>query len=163
MTKVYVLGLDVSMNSTGWAVLSYEDGVVRYVDSGIVKANTKLSHGRRLKNQRAKFEEIIDRYPPTYVAREAGFSRHIKSTQVLFKAYGVAEEFFAENDLVEKAASTIKKVVAGNGKASKGQVEDAVREQLGLGEDFEFQSDDESDAIAIALTIIYEKIKAGEL
>jgi crossover junction endodeoxyribonuclease RuvC len=157
---IYVLGLDVSMNSTGWAVLSISEGVVQYVDSGIIKANTKLSHGRRLRKQREEFRKIMKKYPISFVAREAGFSRHTKSTQTLFKAYGVTEEFFAEKDLVEYAASTIKKVVTGNGKASKEEVEDSIRETLNL-PNYKFASDDESDAIGVALTLI-EKMELSK-
>nr|BDD45016.1 crossover junction endodeoxyribonuclease RuvC [Bacillaceae bacterium] len=153
---IHVLGLDVSMNSTGWAVLSVEKGTVRLVDSGIIKANTKHNHGQRLRKQRETFTEIVERYQPKYVAREAGFSRHIKSTQTLFKAYGVAEEFF-NGEADEYAASTIKKVVTGNGKATKEAVEKSIRKTLNLPIDFEFKSDDESDAIGVALTLIHNK------
>lgn len=151
------------MNSSGWAVLSYSEGVVRYIDSGIINANTEQSHGQRLRKQRETFKSIVEKYPPTFVAREAGFARHIKSTQVLFKAYGVTEEFFAEFDLVEYAATTIKKYSTGSGRADKTQVEDAIRETLNLGDDFKFKSDDESDAIGIALTHIEKLKEMGEL
>src|SRR5699024_3503954 len=161
MKEIYVLGLDVSMNSTGWAVLGVKGQSVRLVDSGIIKENTKQSHGKRLRNQREKFKEIIEKYKPQFVAREAGFSRHIKATQTLFKAYGVTEEFFAEDDLVEYAAATIKKVVTGSGKASKTEVESAIRYELNLPDDFEFQSDDESDAIAVGFTIIEKEKLRG--
>jgi crossover junction endodeoxyribonuclease RuvC len=155
--EIFVLGLDVSMNSTGWAVLGVKGQAVRLVDSGIIKANTKQPHGKRLRNQRETFKKIIEKYRPNYVAREAGFSRHIKATQTLFKAYGVADEFFAEDDLVEYAAATIKKVVTGKGRATKEEVESAIRVLLNLPDSFEFKSDDESDAVAIALTLIRDK------
>ncbi|WP_033829068.1 crossover junction endodeoxyribonuclease RuvC [Bacillus andreraoultii] len=158
MTKeIFVLGLDVSMNSTGWAVLGVKGQAVRLVDSGIIKANQKQPHGKRLRKQRETFKAIIEKYRPKYVAREAGFSRHIKATQTLFKAYGVADEFFAEDDLVEYAAATIKKVVTGKGRATKEEVESAIRKLLNLPDSFEFQSDDESDAVAIAITLIRDK------
>lgn len=150
----YYLGLDVSMNSTGWAVLSYSEGRVRYVDSGVIKVKTNKSHGQRLREQREKFEGILKTYPIHYAAREAGFSRHIKATQVLFKAYGVAEEFFADLHLVEIASTTIKKIVTGNGRASKEEVEKAIRKRLELPKDFVFKNDDESDAIGVALALI---------
>lgn len=158
MSKVYVLGLDVSMNSTGWAVLSVSSRkTVQLVDSGIIKANTKDNHGRRLRKQRERFIEITEKYPISYVAREAGFARHVKATQTLFKAYGVADEYFSDKDLVEYAASTIKKVVAGNGKATKEEVEAAIRQQLKLKKSFKFKSDDESDAVGVAITLIKDK------
>lgn len=154
-TETLILGLDVSMNSTGWAVLSLNGQTVRLVDSGIIKANTKHNHGHRLRKQRKAFDEIINKYDINYVGRESGFSRHIKSTQVLFKAYGVTEEFFTQTD--EYAASTIKKSVTGNGKATKLEVEEKIRHSLKLKNSFEFDSDDESDAIGVALTLINER------
>lgn len=155
--RYYVLGLDVSMNSTGWAVLLNDNGNVQYVDSGVIKVNTKQTHGQRLRQQRNSFKGIVEKYNPKFVAREAGFSQHRKSTQALFKAYGVAEEFFSELNLVEYPASTIKKYVTGKGKANKEEVEESIRKILGL-QDYEFASDDESDAIAVALTFLF---KAG--
>lgn len=153
MNKVYI-GLDVSMNSTGWAVLSYDGSSISYLDSGIIKANTKVSHGKRMRNQREKISEVVEKYQPQYVARESGFSRHIKSTQILFKIYGVVEELFATYDLVEIAPTTIKKLVTGSGRADKDVVEVCVREKVSFPEGFEFKSDDESDAVAIALALI---------
>jgi crossover junction endodeoxyribonuclease RuvC len=152
MTEVFILGLDVSMNKTGWAVVAFKDNEARLVDSGIIKVKTKDSYGARLRTQRKKFQEILETFPINFVAREAGFTRHVRATQVLFRAYGVAEEFFVDHDLVEYNVSTIKKYIAKNGKASKEEIEAAVREIMGLPIDFKFASDDESDAIAIAIT-----------
>jgi crossover junction endodeoxyribonuclease RuvC len=152
MTELFILGLDVSMNKTGWAVVAFKDNEARLVDSGIIKVKTKDSYGARLRTQRNKFKDILETYPINTVAREAGFTRHTRATQVLFRAYGVAEEFFVEYDLVEYAASTIKRYIAKNGKATKEEVDAAVREILNLSADFKFASDDESDAIAIAIT-----------
>ncbi|WP_163530923.1 crossover junction endodeoxyribonuclease RuvC [Halobacillus ihumii] len=157
MTEIFVLGLDVSMNSTGWAVLGVKGEAVRLIDSGIVKANTKKAHGERLTKQRENFEQILNEYPIEYAAREAGFSQHKKATQVLFKAYGVAEEYFSKMGLVEYAASTIKKVVTGSGRASKTELQQAIEVELNLPDDFEFKSDDESDAMGVALTLIEKK------
>ena len=156
-----VLGLDISMNSSGWAVVGVKEGVVRLIDVGTIKANTKETHGQRLRKQRNAFEEIIEKYEPHFVAREKGFSRHIRSTQVLFKAYGVTEEFFSDYDLVEYAVATIKKNVTGNGHASKEEVEEAIRKRLKLSKDFVFKTDDESDAVGIALTMIKQKNIGG--
>jgi len=158
----YFIGLDVSMNSTGWAVLSYDGTSIQYVDSGIIKAKTKLSHGLRLQKQRNQFIELIEKYPNAKFARESGFSRHIKSTQVLYKAYGVTEEVFADMGLVEYAPTTIKKYVTGNGRADKEQVEFFIRDKIKFNDEFVFTSDDESDAVAIALTHIEKEKEKGE-
>lgn len=149
------------MNLTGWAVLSVKDGIVKYVDSGIIKVNTKKPHSKRLTQQREEFERIVKEYPITYVARELEFARFINAMRVLFKAYGVFEEFFSNRDIVEYAVSSIKKVVTGNGKASKEEVEKAIRKELNIKK--KSKSDDESDAIAVALMLITKnKLIKGE-
>lgn len=156
MKVVHILGLDVSMNACGWAVLQLKNDVPIYVGSGVLKGNTKLTHGQRLRNQRQLFNRLLLTYQPTYIARESGFSRHLLSTQVLYKAYGHCDEFFAEYLLVEYTATTIKKVVGGYGQASKKEVERAVRFFLHLPSTTVFESDDETDAIAVALTFLFQ-------
>jgi len=53
---------------------------------------------------------------------------------------------------------TVKRILTGEGKAEKGDVEAAVKRLLRLKDDFKFGSDDESDACAVALAwLIREK------
>ncbi|MEV2911322.1 crossover junction endodeoxyribonuclease RuvC, partial [Paenibacillus larvae] len=47
--------------------------------------------------------------------------------------------------------STVKRLVTGSGRAEKEDVAEEVRKLLGLPSDYEFASDDESDACAVAL------------
>jgi crossover junction endodeoxyribonuclease RuvC len=50
--------------------------------------------------------------------------------------------------------SNVKKTVTGNGTAKKPEVAKCARKLLGLDDDFKFESDDHSDAAAIALTYL---------
>jgi len=57
----------------------------------------------------------------------------------------------------EVNASTVKKAIGGHGKADKDEVAAGVRRILGLADDYEFATDDESDSAAIGLTYLIEK------
>lgn len=57
----------------------------------------------------------------------------------------------------EVNASTVKKAIAGYGKADKDEVAAGVRRILKLPEDYVFATDDESDAAAIILAWLIER------
>ncbi|MBE7156308.1 crossover junction endodeoxyribonuclease RuvC, partial [Bacillus paranthracis] len=61
----------------------------------------------------------------------------------------------AGEDVVEMSPTTVKKHVTGNGKASKESVADSVRGYFR--EKLVFATDDESDAIAVALAYLIKK------
>ncbi len=152
-----ILGLDVSLNGTGWAVVECVGGCpTALVACGDIKNNSNMTHGKRLRRIRNELILICSEYEINEIAKEKGFSRFHKDTQALFKAHGITDEFFADYNLKEYAATTIKKQVTGNGRATKAQVEKKVIEILKLGKDFKFLSDNVSDAAAVALTHIFK-------
>lgn len=159
-----VLALDISLNSTGWAVVTCDNGQARLLDFGEIPTDTKATHGERLRVIRNELLKLSGRFPVTTVVKEAGFSRFPKETQALFKAHGVTEEMFADFGVKEYAPSTIKKIIAGNGRAKKKEVEIGARKILSLDASVQFNTDDASDAVAVALThlIKTKKIAGGE-
>lgn len=149
-----IFGLDISLNASGWAVVKLTDGVMTILDTGEIKNPTYMTHGEKLVAIRRTLNSVYAKYSPSDVAREAGFSRFTASTQALYKAYGVTEELFAGLgvDIPAYTATTIKKEVGGHGKATKEDVEGGVRNLLGLDDTYTFNSDNESDAVAVAIT-----------
>lgn len=80
--------------------------------------------------------------------REKGFSRFARETQALYKVVGVADlaAWHAKNEAYhEIAPSMIKKLLTGNGKASKEEVASALEQYVGK---LEYAVTDESDAVA---------------
>lgn len=73
-----------------------------------------------------------------------------KISAILAKVHGITDLLF--EGIIEFTLSTIKKQVVSSGKATKAEVESGVRRLL-PDETLEFQSDDESDALAVAYTI----------
>jgi crossover junction endodeoxyribonuclease RuvC len=147
------LGLDLSMSSSGIAVVNIRDKKPDLVVATRVKTKPSESHGWRLYAIARKLREVHEDLGPfKAIVREKGFSRFAAATQAIFKVVGVTDFLFRDYDISEVTPTTVKKIIAGNGKASKEQVEEGVRRILGLDDDYKFESDDASDAVGVILT-----------
>lgn len=149
-----ILGLDLSMGSPGFAVVEInEGGKATVLYAGHIKTNAKLTHGERLMQIEAYLQSVVSEYKPfNAVVREKGFSRHNITTQTIFRVVGVSDLMLAKEGyvkVVEIAPTTVKKLVCGNGKATKDDVKNAVRNLVASAP--RFKTDDESDAVAVAL------------
>ena len=152
-----LLALDLSLSSTGYAVIQWEDGCATVLEVGHIdnkrKGRMKWSHGKRLMNIYEELSFVINSYPDIeMVVREKGVSRFNRSTQVLFRVVGVVDLLLEEYGLQPSKEITIsetKKVITGDGKAEKGTVATAVQQYLT--EKATFANDDESDAVAVGV------------
>ncbi|MEH7464606.1 crossover junction endodeoxyribonuclease RuvC [Bacillus thuringiensis] len=155
----YLLGLDISGTSTGYAVIAREEtGELRLCTVGHIKTSSKNTDGERMSKIRDRIDILFDIYPISKVIRERGFSnnRH-RSTQLIFKSIGVAELTCNDRgfpEVIEYAPTTIKLQVGGSGKADKDDVKKGVKKFF---PDAEFKTDDESDAVAVILTYLLKE------
>lgn len=163
---IKLLALDLSLSSTGYAVIQWEDGCATVLEVGHIdnkrKGRMKWSHGKRLMNIYEELSFVINSYPDIeLVVREKGVSRFNRSTQVLFRVVGVVDLLLEEYGLQPSKEITIsetKKVITGDGKAEKEAVATAVQQYLT--ENVTFTNDDESDAVAVGVAYcIKEELK----
>lgn len=163
---VKLLALDLSLSSTGYAVIQWEEGCATVLEVGHIdnkrKGRMKWAHGKRLMNIYEELSFVINSYPDIeLVVREKGVSRFNRSTQVLFRVVGVVDLLLEEYELQPSKEITIsetKKVITGDGKAEKGTVATAVQQYLT--EKVTFANDDESDAAAVGVAYcIKEELK----
>ena len=98
-------------------------------------------------------------YPGAVIVKESLHYGRAKTSAILAKVHGVVDLLFNEKTIHEYPAVTIKRLIANDGKAKKNEVEEAVRDVLAEHGiiDIEFKTDDESDAVAVALTYLAEK------
>lgn len=154
-----ILGLDLSLNSPGYAVVEVKNGKVKLLESGIVKANPKHNLNQKLKRitshlLRAYWDHEID-----VVVRENSFVKFNKATKALERVVGAVYVSFGV-EIEEIAPQKIKKLMNAN---SKETVESSARKLLNLAEDFSFESNDASDACAVAIAwAIENKIIGGK-
>ncbi|WP_144466713.1 crossover junction endodeoxyribonuclease RuvC [Bacillus nitratireducens] len=157
--KEVVLAMDLSMNCPAFAVVAWDGRHLDVLHKSHIKTNTKKSHGYRLCEIYRHLGSILMEWQGrlTAVVSEKGFSRFANVTQILFMVHGVAKLAIhsAGEEVVEMSPTTVKKLVTGSGKASKEVVADSLLGYFPI--KLEFATDDESDAVAVALAYLLKK------
>jgi crossover junction endodeoxyribonuclease RuvC len=156
-----VIGVDPGIRRTGYAVVEAHGDGVRFIGSGALCPAPRLPFHEKLKLIHEGLKEVLIQYGPEEIAVEDVFVKanprvalrmgHVRGVALLAGALsgiGVAEY----------APREIKKAVVGNGNASKEQVKFMVNALLGLTEDL---SEDESDALAVAITHVHRMTEEG--
>ena len=147
-----VLGIDPSLQSTGFGIVEDADGGARPVAFGVIKPTAGLPFFKKLAEIRGEIERIIRDYGPDEAAIENPFyARNVKTAILLGQVRGAVLVGIAATDCAfhEYSALEIKKAVTGYGQAEKEQVQTMVKALLGLDDDR--LPLDASDALAAAL------------
>ncbi len=147
-----VLGIDPGSTATGYGLVSRQRGRYRLHAAGVLRTRSKDPMTERLAVIHDGIAALLLEFQPGACAIEAIF-RHKSSESALRlgQARGVALLALGRDGLpvYEYNAMTVKKTVAGSGKADKDQLRRMV-ETL-LGEKVEGPHD-AADAVAIAIT-----------
>ncbi|QIG62583.1 holliday junction resolvase [Sporosarcina phage Lietuvens] len=158
------LAMDLSLSSPGFAVLAVciDNGERKPIilEKSHVKTNPKHSHGARIADIADEIARLMTIYLPQHLVREKGFSRFPAVTQTLFKIVGISDYMayiHADATVAEISPTSVKKTVAGSGKASKQDVQDAVIRILQIEQADYFANDDESDAAACGIAYLLGK------
>ncbi len=149
-----VLGIDPGLNITGYAVIeqgSRNAFIIR--EAGVVRSRRGDTFERRIQEIHDGIAEVLSSNNVDLVALEQLFSHYDrpKTAIIMGHARGViCLAAAAAGCPVHSIEPTrVKKVMTGNGRAAKWQMQDAVRGQLGLQETP--KPADVADAMAIAL------------
>jgi len=164
-----ILGLDPGTATTGFGVVRADEKILEVLDFGLISTDKNGSPASRLVRIHKEVTIIIKKHNPDVVAIEKlFFATNAKTAMSVGQAEGVMLFTAAQRKttVVEYAPGTIKKVVAGDGRADKKLVQKAVRKLLGakvrskVREKTHF--DNAADALAVAICHAYhinDKIK----
>jgi crossover junction endodeoxyribonuclease RuvC len=147
-----VLGIDPSLQSTGFGIVEEDAGRLIPVAYGVIKPTAKLPLLLKLAEIRSELEELIRTYAPGEASIENPFyAQNMKTALTLGQVRGAVLVAVAGAGcgLAEYSALEIKKAVTGYGQADKEQVQTMVRSLLGLDDDH--IPLDASDALAAAI------------
>ncbi len=151
-----VLGIDPGSAVTGYGVVEPAAGRPgSLVECGIIRTDSRLRIWQRLDALYDGITEIIHRHNPTTVAVESLFyAKNVRTTVVLGHARGVILLAAAQSglDVVEYSPATVKKSIAGTGRAAKAQVGYMVQQLLRL--EKAPTPSDAADGVAVALTCL---------
>lgn len=155
-----ILGVDPGLNITGYGVLEVQRGSVRICEAGVVRGRAKSMH-LRLAEIHAGLSEVIASLKPQALALEQLYAhyKHPRTAILMGHARGVIclAATTAELGVTSYSATQIKKVLTGSGRASKTQMQSAIRNEFRLAQAPE--PADVADALAVALCHYYLKVR----
>ena len=146
-----ILGIDTSLRSTGFGVLSVEGSRLRAVDYGNIRNAPKLPLTACLKAIHAKVVELIATHRPDVVAIESViYGKNAGTMLVLGEARGAVLTAAADAGVpvYEYEPRRMKKAVCGNGLAEKEQIQRMIKVLLNLPE---LPQNDAADALGLAV------------
>jgi crossover junction endodeoxyribonuclease RuvC len=159
-----VLGIDPGLNITGYAVVERACGKLKLIEAGVVRGKSRGNLSARLKEVFEGVSDVIESLKPTDLAIEELYSHYErpKTAILMGHARGVvclaAEQ--AGISMRSYAATQIKLLLTGNGRAPKSQVQRAICREFGLAAPPE--PPDVADAMAIALCHHYLSRQTAE-
>ncbi|MCL2005395.1 MAG: crossover junction endodeoxyribonuclease RuvC [Planctomycetaceae bacterium] len=147
-----ILGIDPGLNTTGYAVLDVSAGKVRLLEAGVVRSRNK-ELAKKIKEIYDGVREVMEMFSPEVMAMEELYSHYDRPTTAILMGHarGCICLAAAQSgiEVVSYAATQVKKLLTGSGRATKDQVQRAVKLELGL-ESYP-EPPDVADAIALAL------------
>jgi crossover junction endodeoxyribonuclease RuvC len=157
MTSLRILGIDPGLNTTGYGVLEVAAGGPRLCEAGVVRGRTRNSITARVAEIHAGVTDVIVNFNPCAMALEQlyGHYQRPRTSILMGHARGVICLAAAQGGIpvIHYSATQVKKILTGNGRAGKSQVQRAVQHELRLKQLPE--PPDVADALAIALCHYY--------
>lgn len=148
-----VLGVDPGLNRTGYAILerSVREPILR--EGGVIQSTSRLTLAERVLELGRGLREIIEEFQPQVLAIEQVFSTTQFPKTAILMAHARGALLYAASDagipVVDYTPTQIKRLLTGSGKASKEQIQHAIRQELRLEKLLE--PNDVADAFAVAL------------
>ena len=147
-----ILGIDPGLNTTGYGVIESDD--FKLVEAGIIRTKANTPIHARLDKIFKNISELIEEHRPEALVLEKIYSHYKHPATAILMGHAramaclVCGKFNVR--LVNYPSTRIKKSIAGNGRASKHQIQRMVQGILRLKEPPE--PADVSDALAMAIS-----------
>lgn len=161
-----ILGIDPGTATTGFGLVRLNGNGNEVVKWGLIETDKKLLKEKRLEFIFEETVKLINLHKPdVFVFEKVFFSNNAKTVIAVGQAQGVMLLAAGKTGVhvEEYAPGTIKKMITGNGRANKKEVQEHIRKILGSKVKSEKNKkthfDDAADALAIALTHAF---KLGE-
>ena len=160
-----ILGVDPGLNITGYGVLERRSGAPRLSEAGVIRSRVRNSLAVRVGEIYKGVVEVIETLQPAVMALEELYTHYDRPKTAILMAHARGAICLAAVEagipVVHYAATQIKKMLTGSGRAPKGQMQRAIQRELGLATLPE--PPDVADALAVALCHYHLKDKADRI
>jgi crossover junction endodeoxyribonuclease RuvC len=152
-----VLGIDPGLNITGYSVIERVGAKLNIVEAGVIRGGDRGSMAKRLCAIHAGVRDVIAQFKPSCMALEELYSHYERPRTAILMGHArgviVLAAAQAEIPVTAYASTKVKKLLTGNGRAPKSQMQNAICREFGLTTAPE--PPDVADALAIALSHIF--------
>lgn len=147
-----IIGIDPGSRKTGYGIIKFENSRIEYIDSGVFIYDDKIDFLQRVKEIHDSFTNLFKAYSPDEIAFESLiYVKNPTSLSKLAQTRGVilaACSSSVSKKTFEYSPNLVKSTVSGHGHADKSSMQKMIGLILGKKD---FKTDDESDALAIAI------------
>ena len=146
-----ILGIDTSLRSTGYGVLSVDGSRLRALAHGTIRNAPKVPLSECLRTINSRVAELVAEHSPDVLSIESViYGKNAGTMLVLGEARGavITAAASAGVPVYEYEPRRVKMAVCGNGMAEKIQVQRMVKTLLALEE---LPQNDAADALALAI------------
>jgi crossover junction endodeoxyribonuclease RuvC len=156
-----ILGIDPGLNVTGYGALEGDGARLRLCEAGVIRGKSRGSLDKRLIEIYEGVVDVIASLKPNVMALEELYSHYERPRTAILMGHarGVICLAAAQAEIPVKhyAATQIKRILTGSGRAPKSQMQRAIQRELALAAPPE--PPDVADALAAALCHYYLKDK----
>ena len=162
MNAIRILGIDPGLNITGYGVIEITAGrPPKVCEAGVVRGKTRESLTARLVEIHEGVVDVIKSLQPSAMSLEQLYSHYNQPRTAILMGHARGVICLAASlagiPVIHYSATQIKKVLTGNGRAPKWQMQQAIQRELGLAAIPE--PADVADALAIALCHYYLNVR----
>ena len=154
---IRTLGIDPGLNTTGYAVVETRNGRIDLVEAGVIRGRERGSLSGRLKEIYEGLCDVLGSLKPSALSIEELYSHYERPRTAILMGHarGVICLAATQHELTihSYAATQVKRLLTGSGRAPKSQMQNAICREFGLSSPPE--PPDVADAMAIALCHVY--------
>ena len=157
------MGIDPGIGRTGFGVIDTWEDQVHHIAHGCLETHKSSNRQERLRELYQQFVQVVEEYRPDIAGVEHLYAGRNATTAIqVAEARGVILLALAQREIPSRAyaPASIKATLADSGRADKYEVREVVMQQLGL--EKPPQPDDASDALACALTLLFDVLENPE-
>ena len=148
-----IVGVDPGLNITGYAVIEKRLGKLKLIEAGMIRGRTRGDLAARLQEIHDGIRDVIGSFAPAVLAIEELYSHYERPRTAILMGHARGVICLAATQAgipVRSYASTqVKRMLTGNGRAPKTQMQQAICREFALAVPPE--PPDVADAMAIAL------------
>lgn len=140
-----IIAFDLSISCSGYSIFN-DDG--KFIETGHVETNEKLSTPLRLQDIAKEFKKLKKEHKPKLIVIEKGFYRFATATQQVYRVHGITNLIFYNIEQKEIEATSVRKLVTGRGNINKEELNNYISKEYPK---VKFENYDEMDSFALGI------------